>query len=202
VQPRGIHFDRLAISMPTIPGPTSSPSPSSDPDAGEQVVLVDESGAPIGVTAKATVHGADTPLHLAFSCHVFARDGRVLVTRRALGKLTWPGVWTNSFCGHPAPDEAMDAAIRRRALRELGLELDELTPVLPDFRYRAVDASGVVEHEICPVFRTVVDTDPVPAADEVAEWAWVPFGDLREAVTAAPFAFSPWLALQLEEWPA
>jgi isopentenyl-diphosphate Delta-isomerase len=199
VQPRGIHFDRLAISMPTIPG---SPSPSPDPDAGEQVVLVDESGAPIGVTAKATVHGADTPLHLAFSCHVFGPDGRVLVTRRALGKLTWPGVWTNSFCGHPAPDEAVDAAIRRRALRELGLELGELTPVLPDFRYRAVDASGIVEHEICPVFRAVVDGDPSPAADEVAEWAWVELGSLRDAVAAAPFAFSPWLALQLAEWPA
>jgi isopentenyl-diphosphate delta-isomerase len=147
------------------------------------------------------VHGADTPLHLAFSCHVFDRDGRVLVTRRALGKLTWPGVWTNAFCGHPAPDEATEDAVRRRAVRELGLTLGPLEPVLPDFRYRAVDASGVVENEICPVFRAVVDVDPAPAADEVAEWAWAPFARLRAAVEAAPFAFSPWLVLQLERWP-
>lgn len=171
-----------------------------DPDAGEQVVLVDDAGTPIGVADKATVHGAETPLHLAFSCHVFDRRGRVLVTRRALGKLTWPGVWTNSFCGHPGPGERMDDAVRRRAQRELGLTLGELEPVLPGFRYRAIDASGVVEHEICPVFRTVVDADPEPAADEVAEWAWVGFDALRTAVAAAPFAFSPWLALQLQEW--
>ncbi len=182
-------------------GPLSdSPGTAADPDAAERVVLVDEAGAPIGVAAKATVHGSDTPLHLAFSCHVFDAGGRVLVTRRALGKLTWPGVWTNSFCGHPAPGEAIEDAVRRRAQRELGLELGALDPLLPDFRYRAVDASGVVENEICPVFRAVVDRDPRPAADEVAEWAWVALPSLRQAVAATPFAFSPWLALQLEAW--
>jgi isopentenyl-diphosphate Delta-isomerase len=189
--------------MPTNPGALSHrPDPGLDPDAAELVVLVDEAGTPIGTADKATVHGADTPLHLAFSCHVFDRAGRVLMTRRALGKLTWPGVWTNSFCGHPAPAEAMEDAVRRRALRELGLTLGALDLVLPDFRYRAVDASGVVEHEICPVYRAVVDADPLPAADEVAEWAWIPFGAMRTAVDAAPFAFSPWIALQLAEWPA
>ena len=175
---------------------------AADPDAAELVVLVDESGAAIGTADKATVHTRDTPLHRAFSCHVFHADGRVLVTRRALGKLTWPGVWTNSFCGHPGPDETMDAAIHRRATRELGLTLGPLAPVLPDFRYRAVDASGIVENELCPVFRTTVDVDPRPAADEVAEWAWVLPRELRAAVQAAPFAFSPWLALQLGEWAA
>ncbi len=173
---------------------------SADPDAGELVVLVDESGAAIGTADKATVHTHDTPLHRAFSCHVFHADGRVLVTRRALGKLTWPGVWTNSFCGHPGPDETMDAAIHRRATRELSLTLGPLEPVLPDFRYRAVDASGIVENELCPVFRATVDVDPRPSDDEVAEWAWIQPRELRAAVGAAPFAFSPWLVLQLGEW--
>jgi isopentenyl-diphosphate delta-isomerase len=176
------------------------PALGQDPDAAELVVLVDEAGAAIGTAAKSTVHTHDTPLHRAFSCHVFSADGRVLLTRRALGKLTWPGVWTNSFCGHPGPDETMDAAIHRRATRELGLTLGVLEPVLPDFRYRAVDASGLVENEVCPVFRATVSVDPVPALDEVAEWAWIHPKDLREAVEAAPFAFSPWLVLQLAEW--
>ncbi|MES1169761.1 MAG: isopentenyl-diphosphate Delta-isomerase, partial [Leifsonia sp.] len=183
------------------PRATVITSVSSDPDAAELVVLVDDSGAAIGTAAKASVHTANTPLHRAFSCHVFSADGRVLVTRRALGKLTWPGVWTNSFCGHPGPDEQPEAAIRRRAERELGLTLGELEPVLPDFRYRAVDASGIVENEVCPVYRTTVEVDPDPAADEVAEWAWIPPHKLRNAVEAAPFAFSPWLALQLAQWP-
>ncbi len=163
----------------------------------ERVVLVDDAGVPVGTADKATVHGRDTPLHLAFSCHVFDGDGRILVTRRALGKLTWPGVWTNSFCGHPAPGEAMADAIARRAGDELGITLDDLAVVLPDFRYRAVDASGVVENEICPVFTATTSDVLAPSAAEVAEWQWVEAGTLLSAVAGTPWAFSPWLTLQL-----
>jgi isopentenyl-diphosphate delta-isomerase len=85
-------------------------------------------------------------------------------------------------------------------VRELGIELGALEPALPDFRYRAVDASGVVENEICPVYRAVYDGDPTPAPDEVADWSWVAPAALRAAVEATPFAFSPWLVLQLEQW--
>jgi isopentenyl-diphosphate delta-isomerase len=170
------------------------------PSSREQVVLLSEAGKPIGVADKASVHGDDTPLHLAFSCHVFDARGRVLVTRRAVTKLTFPGVWTNAFCGHPGPDEDIEDAVRRRGLRELSLPIGELDLVLPDFRYRAVDAAGVVENEVCPVYRTVVRDDPMPKADEADDWAWVVPADLVKAVTATPFAFSPWLVLQLKQW--
>jgi isopentenyl-diphosphate delta-isomerase len=163
------------------------------------VQLVDDDGTPRGTAPKASVHGADTPLHLAFSCHVEDRDGRLLVTRRALTKATWPGVWTNSFCGHPAPGEPLEDAIRRRARQELGLEVAEVSPILPAFRYRATDASGVVENEICPVFRAIADRDPSPSPDEVVEWQWTTADRLRNAVVAAPYAFSPWLRLQLQQ---
>ncbi len=163
-------------------------------------MLVDEGGAPIGVADKLAVHTTDTALHLAFSCHVFDADGRMLVTRRALSKLTWPGVWTNSFCGHPAPGESQESAIARRAQRELGITVHDLELVLPDFRYRAVDASGIVENEICPVYRAITTDDINPSPDEVAEWQWIEPNTLRDAATAAPFAFSPWLVWQLEGW--
>jgi isopentenyl-diphosphate delta-isomerase len=163
----------------------------------ESVVLMDDDGHEIGTADKSVVHGADTPLHLAFSCHVFNEAGQVLVTRRALSKSTWPGVWTNSFCGHPAPGEPMTSAVHRRARFELGIELAAVDPMLPDFRYRAVDASGIVENEICPVFRAMTTDTVLANPAEVAEWRWVDPRSLRMAVAAAPFAFSPWLVLQL-----
>jgi len=166
----------------------------------ELVVLVEEDGTPCGTADKASVHGARTPLHLAFSCHLFDSAGRVLLTRRALGKRTWPGVWSNSFCGHPAPGESLELAIARRAERELGIRVSSIEAVLPDFRYRAVDASGMVENEVCPVYRALTADAVVPRPEEVAEFAWLEIADLRRAVTAAPFAFSPWLVLQLEQW--
>ena len=165
----------------------------------ELVVLLDDSGSPIGTAAKATVHDAETPLHLAFSCHVVDAEGRVLVTRRALEKITWPGVWTNSFCGHPAPGESFEDAIRRRALFELGAELEAIEPLLPDFRDRAVDASGIVEHEICPVYRARLVGELQPNPAEVEEFAWTTPDALRAAALGTPFAFSPWLVWQLEQ---
>jgi len=174
----------------------------TDDMAQELVVLVDDDGTAIGTADKVSVHGTDTQLHLAFSCHVFDQEGRVLVTRRALSKLTWPGVWTNSFCGHPAPGESVVDAVSRRAKRELGITLTAIEPVLPDFRYRAVDASGIVENEICPVYRAVTVDAVAPNPDEVAEFAWLQPADLSRAVSAAPFAWSPWLVLQLDAWTA
>jgi isopentenyl-diphosphate Delta-isomerase len=163
----------------------------------EQVVLLADDGTPIGTADKATVHDAHTPLHLAFSCHLFDPDGRILVTRRALTKRTWPGVWTNSFCGHPAPGEDLEGAVRRRAFDELGVRLGALELALPDFRYRAVDAAGTVENEVCPVFTATTDDAFAPEPSEVADWRWTDAAALAEAVAAAPWAFSPWLSLQL-----
>lgn len=163
----------------------------------EQVVLLADDGTPVGTAAKSDVHSTRTPLHLGFSCYVFDATGRVLVSRRALSKQTWPGVWTNSFCGHPLPDERMTDAVRRRGRQELGAELEDIRVAVPDFRYRAVDAAGVVENEVCPVHTATLagDLDPDPA--EIAEWAWVELADLRAAVARTPFAFSPWLNGQL-----
>ncbi|WP_104118832.1 isopentenyl-diphosphate Delta-isomerase [Arthrobacter sp. B1805] len=163
----------------------------------EVVVLLAEDGTPLGTHDKATVHTLDTPLHLAFSAHVYDDTGRILVTRRALGKKAWPGVWTNSFCGHPAPGESFEDAVDRRAAQELGFSVRDIRAALPDFRYRAVDASGIVENEICPVYTAVAGSavDPLPA--EVMDFQWVDAGELVRAVTATPWAFSPWLTLQL-----
>lgn len=168
----------------------------------ELVVLVDEAGSPIGTHDKATVHTESTPLHLAFSCHVFDSDGRILVTRRSLSKKTWPGVWTNSFCGHPAPGESSEDALHRRAADELGIRVDSVTLAILDFRYRAVDASGIVENEICPVYIAQTEADPKPNPDEVAEYRWADTLELLAAVTSTPWAFSPWLTLQLPELAA
>jgi isopentenyl-diphosphate delta-isomerase len=168
----------------------------------EQVVLLSEDGHPVGTADKVSVHTETTALHLAFSCHVMNTRGDVLVTRRALSKKTWPGVWTNSFCGHPGPGESMEHAIARRAERELGITVSRVELVLPDFRYRAVDASGIVENEVCPVYRAFTDDEIAPRPDEVSEFEWVTPGSLREAAAAAPFAFSPWLVWQLDELDA
>src|SRR5262245_18100976 len=120
----------------------------------EQIILVDEENRQIGVAPKLASHHAYTPLHRAFSCFVFNEKREFLLSQRALSKRVFPGIWTNSCCGHPAPGEATQAAVRRRLKEELGLTVQQMELVLPDFRYRA-EMNGIVENEICPVFAAV-----------------------------------------------
>jgi len=171
------------------------------PTTAEQVVLLDDAGHAIGAADKAGVHGPDTPLHLAFSCYVFDAERRLLLTQRAWHKVTWPGVWTNSCCGHPAPGEPFVEAVRRRTGQELGLELADLTLVLPEFRYRVRMADGTVENELCPVF-VATTTGPVrPDPDEVADHRWEPWAAFRAGVLDGSLDVSPWCVLQMRELP-
>jgi isopentenyl-diphosphate delta-isomerase len=170
----------------------------------DRVVLLDDSGSVIGTHDRSDVHSDVTPLHLAFSLYLVDEADRVLFTRRALTKSTWPGVWSNSCCGHPRPGEQMETALRRRLSEELGVEVTDLRCELPDFAYSARDVSGIWENEVCPVFvgRVVHPEGALrPNPDEVMDWAWVKWADVRPAVERAPFAFSPWAVQQVSRLP-
>ena len=130
------------------------------------VVLMNAEGQAIGTAPKEALHGEDTPLHLAFSCHLVGEDGRLLLTRRALGKRSWPGVWTNSFCGHPQPGEEMHDAIRRHARSELGIDIDDLRVVLP--LAPTVLGNGGTVVQAAPSSITVNDTDNVNISTAIA----------------------------------
>jgi isopentenyl-diphosphate delta-isomerase len=168
----------------------------------ESVVLLDESGYASGTAAKSVVHHARTPLHLAFSCYLFNGAGQFLLTRRAESKLTWPGVWTNTCCGHPEPGEPISGSVQRRLEQELGIGTAKLALVLPRFRYQARMDNGVLENEVCPVYAAYSDELPEPDPDEVAEVRWVNWDEFRDAVRAGRQPISPWCAMQLAELTA
>ncbi|WP_235928044.1 isopentenyl-diphosphate Delta-isomerase [Goekera deserti] len=160
--------------------------------AEELIVLVDDDGRAIGAMPKPLVHHGETPLHRAFSAYLFDDDDRLLVTRRAITKQTFPGMWTNTVCGHPGPGEADDDAIARRARQELGVQVADLRPAVPGYRYRA-EFRGVVENEICPVYLGRLVGRPVPEPSEVDDWELLGWSDFRaRQETGAPDEWSPW----------
>jgi isopentenyl-diphosphate delta-isomerase len=166
----------------------------------ELIVLVDDHGEPIGIADKHASHHAQTPLHLGFSCYVFGDDGRFLATRRALHKKVWPGVWTNSVCGHPGPGESFESAIERRLYYELGMSARAIEVVLPRHTYRAPAFHGIVEHEFCPVFVARAQSPPRRNPAEVEEWRWVPWPQFVLAARSdRENVYSWWCKNQLRE---
>lgn len=163
----------------------------------EMIVYVDEYGDPIATEAKSLVHHAETKLHLAFSIFLFNSKGELLLQQRAASKKTWPGVWSNSCCGHVMLHEATIDAARRRLKFELGLSGVDLIEMLPDFRYRA-EKDGIVENEICPVFVGFTDAKPVPNPDEVGATKTVAWSDFLALARDPSSGISPWAREEAE----
>jgi isopentenyl-diphosphate delta-isomerase type 1 len=157
----------------------------------ELVVLVDDNNNQIGTAPKATVHTNDTPLHRGFSVFLFNKKGQFLLTRRAYTKKTFPGVLTNSFCGHPAPGETVEDAARRRVFDELGIKHITITKTIP-YRYKVADQNGIVENEICPPMIAYTDEEPVMNPDEVAEYTWIDWKTFLQEIKKHPQKYSLW----------
>ncbi|MBP6005148.1 MAG: isopentenyl-diphosphate Delta-isomerase [Pyrinomonadaceae bacterium] len=163
----------------------------------DMLVYVDDAGTPIATEAKPLVHHADTKLHLAFSIFLFNSKGELLLQQRALSKKTWPGVWSNSCCGHVMLHERTVDAAKRRLKFELGFSGLGLNTLLPDFRYRA-EKDGVVENEICPVLVGFTDKLPRPNPDEVAATRNIAWADFLELARDPNGGISPWAREEAE----
>ncbi len=157
----------------------------------DMIVIVDENNTPIASAPKLAAHNADTQRHRAFSVFLFNKKGELLLQQRALTKKTWPGVWSNSCCGHLMLHETVENAARRRLKYELGLKLAKLYLILPDFRYRA-EKDGVVENEICPVMVGFTSSQPVQNSDEVNDVRWVDWERFVVEVADPANGYSPW----------
>jgi len=135
----------------------------------EHCILVDEMDKAIGSATKLQCHqfidqsndkepipAAMLPLHRAFSLFLFSNNpqGRMLIQKRAAGKLTFPGLWTNACCSHPLwlqknnCQEPIKSAVVRKVAHELGIGLrqDELNPI-GKIIYSAASGPQYGEHE-------------------------------------------------------
>lgn len=161
----------------------------------EYICYVDETGRRTGETSeKLSAHTADTKRHLAFSIFLFDTNRRVLVTRRAAHKKVWPGVLTNSCCGHPGPGELIEDAIRRRCAYELGIEeVSDIICFAPDFTYISPLYNGIIENEFCPVYGGIIDAASVlPNPDEVSDAFWMEWQGWKDALNSRPEEYSFW----------
>ncbi len=163
----------------------------------DMLVYVDDAGTPLATEEKPLVHHSDTRLHLAFSIFLFNSRGELLLQQRALTKKTWPGVWSNSCCGHVMLHERTLDAAKRRLKFEVGISGVDLKLMLPDFRYRA-EKDGVVENEICPVFVGVTDQEPRPNPDEVEWIRWVHWREFCATVASPESGISPWAVEEVD----
>lgn len=162
----------------------------------ERVVLVDENDKEIGSEEKIKAHEDGGKLHRAFSVFIFNSKGELLLQKRAVSKYHFGGLWTNTCCSHPHPDEPIEKTVHEKLKQEMGFDT-ELKEVFT-FIYRAEFDNGLTEHEFDHVFIGKFDGEPQPNPEEADDWKWVNVEELQRDVKENPDIYTPWFKIALE----
>jgi len=114
----------------------------------------------------------------------------MLLQQRAMDKYHSGGLWTNSCCSHPRPEEDTAVAAARRLKEEMGFQ----TPLKKvfDFVYKASFENGLTEHEFDHVFVGYYDEDIVPDQKEVKGYAYRSMKNIEELLQTQPQLFTAW----------
>lgn len=93
-----------------------------------------------------------------------------MLQQRALNKYHSAGLWTNTCCSHPRPDEETMNAAHRRLKEEMGFDT-ELTEVF-SFKYKTAFDNGLTENEFDHIFIGKYNNDLIPNLLEVNTYKW------------------------------
>lgn len=166
--------------------------------ATEQVILVDLNDTVQGVAEKMQAH-REGLCHRAFSVFVYRyhTEFEVLLQKRAKEKYHSGGLWTNTCCSHPRPDEETKGAAERRLFEEMGLKIP--LHAIGQFHYIAHFDNQLMENEVDHVFVGEWVEQPLqPNPLEVEDFRWMTIPDLKKAIADQPTHFTPWLSQALQ----
>lgn len=158
----------------------------------EQVILVNENDEVVGHMDKLEAHEKGL-LHRAFSVFIFNTKGEMLLQRRAMDKYHSAGLWSNTCCSHPRPDEGVEQAASRRLKEEMGLQC-ELKSIF-SFQYKVDFENGLTEHEMDYVLVGVTNEMPKPNRTEVMDWKFMSNLEIERELKADPEKYTYWFRL-------
>ncbi|MGQ9848241.1 MAG: isopentenyl-diphosphate Delta-isomerase, partial [Bacteroidales bacterium] len=156
----------------------------------ETVILVDTNDNVIGEMEKREAH-RKAKLHRAISVFILNSKGQMLLQKREFHKYHSPGLWSNTACTHPRPNESNDIAALRRLKEEMGITQVKITKIF-DFVYKEKLDNDLTEYEFDHVFVGVSDALPVPESSEVSEFEYVDTTTLLARIKSNPEQYTVW----------
>ncbi|MEN9302300.1 MAG: hypothetical protein RL264_729 [Bacteroidota bacterium] len=162
----------------------------------EFVVLVDENDHALGEMEKMEVHEKGL-LHRAVSVLVFNANNELLLQQRALGKYHSGGLWTNTCCSHPRPEERTVVAAERRLIEEMGMELK--LDFAFSFIYAANLDNDLTENELDHVFIGRSDETPHINTEEAMAFQWKSIEKIKSEMEINPEKYTAWFRILILE---
>jgi len=160
------------------------------------VVLTDEHDNATGTMEKMEAH-RKALLHRAVSVFVVNSANEWLLQKRAHHKYHSGGLWTNSCCTHPYPGESSEMSAHRRLQEEMGMQCESLDELF-GFIYKEALDNELTEHEYDRIFTGKTDMQPQINPDEVSEWKYIAYPELRNDVQKNPDNYTVWFRLIYE----
>ena len=158
------------------------------------MILVDKNDVQTGTMEKMEAHKQGL-LHRAFSIFIFNTNGEFLLQQRALNKYHNGGLWTNTCCSHPLPEENVLNAAYRRLLEEMGFTT-ELLPAF-NFIYNATFDNGLTEHEFDHVFTGIYEGEIKADKNEVSDYCYKKLKDIDDSLQTHPQKYTEWFKIAL-----
>nr|WP_244185058.1 isopentenyl-diphosphate Delta-isomerase [Proteus columbae] len=129
-------------------------------------------------------------LHRAFSIFIFNSKQQLLIQQRAISKYHSGGLWANTCCSHPLPNELLSDAIHRRLDEELGMKCD-MQPI-GTILYNEKVTNDLIEHEFDHLFLGFSNELPHSNPDEVMNYRWISLDTLYQDTEENPQNYSVW----------
>jgi isopentenyl-diphosphate delta-isomerase len=156
------------------------------------VITVDENDVPIGTIDKMEAHRQGV-LHRAFSIFLLNDNNELLLQQRAYSKYHSGGLWTNTCCSHPMPNEGTGEAAKRRLEEELGVAAT-LQHIF-SFTYKADVGDGLTEHEFDHVYIGKHNGNCTPNPEEVQAYKYLSLDKVAEWIQQKPEQFTEWMKI-------
>lgn len=162
----------------------------------DYVILVDEQDNEIGVMEKLRAHELGK-LHRAFSVFIFNDKKELLLQQRAINKYHSGGLWTNTCCSHPRPNETIKDAAIRRLYEEMGMTCD--LKIINNFIYKTEFENGLIEHEFDYILTGISNSTPQINKTEVESYKWQQISEIQNDINLNPNQFTTWFKIAIQK---
>lgn len=165
------------------------------------VILIDQHDQEIGKAEKIKAH-QDGLLHRAFSVCLYRpihpslsldpfKNFELLLQKRHKTKYHSGGLWTNTCCSHPQPNQNIQTEAEKSLLYEMGItaSLKEISV----FHYKGSLGNDLIENEIDHVFAGQFSPQSFsPNFQEIEDYQWISLDSLKKRLKSSSSEFTIW----------
>lgn len=163
----------------------------------EYVILVDEQDNETGVMEKLLAHQKGL-LHRAFSIFIFNDNNELLLQQRASSKYHSAGLWTNTCCSHPKPNETVKDAASRRLFEEMGMQCE--LKIINSFIYKAPFDNGLTEYELDYILIGKCNQTPKLNLMEVQNYKWQLIPEIKNDLKINTSNYTYWFNVAIHKF--